>query len=163
MGSFMGYDPRDLDALTRDDTYRPGPRPQPPKPTAQVEARLPRSLGKRVWGHELLVAEGPGYIGKVLYMKAGTAGGLQRHVEKDETSFLFSGEALLVTDTGDGVLTEFRLTPGAAIHIPPGAVHQVKAVTDCVFFEASTPHFDDRVRLEQVYGLEDTGGLRTTR
>jgi hypothetical protein len=41
-------------------------------------------------------------------------------------------------------------------------VHQVRAITDCVFFEASTPHFDDRERLEARYGLPETGGLPTT-
>jgi len=36
-------------------------------------------------------------------------------------------------------------------------------VTDCVFFEASTPHFNDRERMEAQYGLPDTGGLPSTR
>ena len=52
--------------------------------------------------------------------------------------------------------------PGESYYIPPGAVHQVKAVTACVFFECSTPHYDDRVRVEQAYGLPEGGGLPTT-
>ena len=53
--------------------------------------------------------------------------------------------------------------PGESYHIQPGAVHQVEAIAECVFFEASTPHHDDRVRVEQQFGLEADGGLPTTR
>lgn len=116
----------------------------------------------RDWGHEVLVAHTETYIGKVLMMNKGTKGGLQYHVEKDETFFLFSGSAI-VRSGEDGKLFETLMLPGQSYHVPPGAVHQVEAVTACVFFEASTPHFDDRVRVEEQYGLIDTGGLPTTR
>lgn len=129
----------------------------------QVEIQLPRDMGARTWGTELLIADTPHYIGKLMTMKAGAAGGLQYHVEKDETSYLLSGQAWLYTDTGDGTLTRFLLNPGTSVRIPPGAVHKVEAITDCVFVEASTPHFDDRVRVEERYGRTDTDGLPTTR
>lgn len=129
----------------------------------QVKVLLPKDMGARVWGEELLIAEAPQYIGKLMRMSAGHAGGLQYHVEKDETSFLLSGLAWVYTDTGDGVLSRFKMTPGTSIHIPPGAVHKVEAIEDCVFFEASTPHFNDRVRVEARYGRTDTDGLPTTR
>ena len=129
----------------------------------QVKVLIARDMGPRTWGDELLIAESPHYIGKLMYMKAGKAGGLQYHVEKDETSFLFSGRAWVYTDTGDGVLKRFMMTPGTSIHIPPGSVHKVEAIDDCVFFEASTPHFDDRVRVEARYGRSETDGLPTTR
>jgi len=129
----------------------------------QVKVQLPRDMGNRMWGRELLVIDTPAYIGKVLHMKAGGAGGLQKHVEKDEASFLVSGEAWVYTDTGDGKATRFLWMAGTAIHIPPGAVHKVEAITDCTIFECSTPHFNDRIRLEAEYGLPETGGLPTTR
>lgn len=129
----------------------------------QVVVQIPKDLGPRVWGRELLVADGPGYIGKVLEMRAGTAGGCQVHLEKDETSYLLSGSAWLYTDTGDGALTRFLLSPGTSVHIPPGAVHKVEAITDCMFFEASTPHFHDRVRVDARYGLDASVGLPSTK
>lgn len=129
----------------------------------QVEIQLPRDMGERTWGRELLVIDTPHYIGKVLEMRAGGAGGLQTHVQKDEASYLVSGTAWVYTDTGDGQLRRLFWSPGTAIHIPPGAVHKVEAITDCVIFEASTPHFNDRIRLEPRYGLETDGGLPTTR
>ena len=129
----------------------------------QVRVQLPQDMGERTWGTELLVIDTPQYIGKVMHMRAGCAGGLQKHVEKDEASFLFSGEAWVYTDTGDGTLKRFRWTAGSAIHIPPGSVHKVEAITDCVLMECSTPHFNDRIRLEEQYGRTDTAGLPTTR
>jgi len=128
-----------------------------------IEKFEPRDVGTRTWGREILIAQTPTYIGKVLHMLAGTKGGLQYHVEKDETFFLFSGSAIVRSDDGTGTLTEHLMTPGEAFHIPPGAPHQVEAVEDCVFFEASTPHFDDRVRCEDAYGRTFDGGLETTR
>jgi mannose-6-phosphate isomerase len=119
-------------------------------------------VGARQWGREVLIAHTPQYIGKVLYMNAGHAGGLQFHRQKIETFFLFSGRALVTTDKGDGILTSWEIQPGDSIHVPAGAVHKVEALEDCVFFECSTPVFDDRVRCEDRYGLKADGGLPTT-
>lgn len=129
----------------------------------QVQVQLPRDLGERVWGEELLIIDTEKYIGKLLTMHAGKAGGLQAHVEKDEASYLLSGQAWVYTDTGDGTLKRFKWDAGTAIHIPPGAVHKVEAITSCVIFEASTPHYNDRIRLEERYGRADTEGLPSTR
>jgi mannose-6-phosphate isomerase len=110
-----------------------------------IERYTPRELGPKAWGQELLVAETPHYIGKVLRMRAGASGPLQYHERKEESFHLFSGEALVRTKGPDGTILAFRMLPGETYHIPPGAIHQVEAMTDCVFFEASTPVFDDRV------------------
>jgi hypothetical protein len=48
------------------------------------------------------------------------------------------------------------------VHFSPGVVHQEEAITDCVLIEASTPHFNDRVRVEEIYGSSDIAGLPTT-
>jgi len=114
------------------------------------------------WGTETLVAWGPGYIGKVLRYSAGKAGGLQSHRQKDETFYLHEGEAWVDYDPGDGTLARVRMAAGMSFHIQPSTPHRFTAITDCVVFEASTPHFDDRVRLEAEYGEPDTGGLPTT-
>lgn len=126
-----------------------------------IEVYEPRVL-TREWGEEIFVAETPHYLGKVLKMKAGTKGGLQYHVEKDETFYLVSGSAWVRTDQNGHVVSTL-MEAGESYHVPPKAVHQVEAITDCVFFEASTPHYDDRVRVEAMYGLPADGGLPTTR
>lgn len=119
-------------------------------------------VGPREWGREILVARTEQYIGKVLHMKAGHAGGLQYHRQKIETFHLFSGKALVTTDFGDGILVEIVMVPGESYHIPAGAIHKVTAIQDCVLFECSTPVFDDRVHVEARYNLPEAGGLPTT-
>ena len=122
----------------------------------------PRTL-EREWGEEIIIAETPQYLGKLLKMRAGTQGGLQAHRIKEETFFLASGRAIVVHDDGQGRLLETPMGPGESYYIPPGAVHQVRAVTDCVFFETSTAVYEDRVRVETDYGLPEGTGLPTTR
>lgn len=128
----------------------------------RIEPYSPKTL-TREWGEEVFIAETPQYLGKILRMRAGTKGGLQYHVEKDETFHLLSGRAWVRSDNGRGELTATIMYPGQSYHIPPGVVHQVEAIEDCVFVEASTPHYNDRVRCEKEYGLEEGGGLPTTR
>lgn len=117
-----------------------------------VELFHPRELGPKSWGTELLVAETPHYIGKVMWMKAGAGGNLQFHERKDEAFYLFSGRALLRYHDRHGMLQVIQLHAGEAVHVPPGAVHQVEALTDCVLFEASTPVFEDRVTVAEFEG-----------
>lgn len=142
--------------MNQDPTLRRDPA------STVIEPYEPQTLF-REWGEEIFFAETARYLGKILKMHAGTKGGLQYHVEKDETEYLLSGRALLRYDDGDGTLVELDVHPGESVHIPPGAVHQFEALEDCIFLEASTPHYDDRVRVEAEYGLTDEGGLPTTR
>lgn len=126
-----------------------------------IELFPPRDVGPRTWGREILIAQTPSYIGKVLLMHAGQAGGLQYHAEKIETFYLHSGEAFVDYDL-DGTLTRLAMREGMSVHVPAGAPHRVTAILDSVFFECSTPVFNDRVRVEAEYGEPDTGGLPTT-
>ena len=123
----------------------------------------PEDLGHRAWGVETLLALIPGKFSfKKLEMKAGTKGGLQYHQLKNEVQILISGKLLIRYDLGDGKLTEKVVGPGDCAHFYPGLVHQEEALSDCVLIEASTPHFNDRVRVEAKYGLESAGGLPST-
>lgn len=128
----------------------------------QIQRVPPRDLGPRDWGTETLIIETPHYIGKRLDMKAGTAGGLQYHRAKIESFLLVSGSAIVEAENGHGHLGAIPLTVGDMVHVPAGAPHRVTAVSDCVFYEWSTPVFNDRVRCEAEYGEPDTGGLPTT-
>jgi len=122
-----------------------------------------QDLGPRNWGREeLLVLVSGKFSMKRLTLRAGQRGGLQFHHLKDEAAVVVSGELLVRFDSGDGVLRERILFPGDCLHFPPGLIHQEEAITDCVLIEASTPHFNDRVRVEGAYGLVDTSGLPST-
>ena len=43
-----------------------------------------------------------------------------------------------------GSLEEAEIGTGQSFHIPRYARHSMIALTDCIFFEVSTPHFEDR-------------------
>jgi mannose-6-phosphate isomerase len=109
------------------------------------------------WGHELIWALSDTYCGKVLFVKAGAALSLQFHNEKDESWLVQSGRAKLeLGDVGQKVLSEEVIGPGAAFRYRPGTVHRVTAIEDTTILEVSTPHLDDVVRLEDLYGREGT-------
>mgnify|MGYP001612835592 FL=1 len=114
--------------------------------------KLEPRIENRVWGKEIFLVENKSYVGKRLEMNAGTAGGLQVHVEKEETFYLLSGQALVDYDDGYGNLVRHEMVPGEIFHIPTNATHRVTAVVDCVFFEWSLPIRNDRVRVETEYG-----------
>ena len=63
----------------------------------------------------------------------------------------------------EGKLLKKILKKGDTFHFPPGSIHQEQAITNCQIIEASTPHFNDRVRVETKYNLKDDSGLRTTK
>jgi mannose-6-phosphate isomerase len=105
------------------------------------------------WGHELIWAVTDGYVGKILFVKAGESLSLQFHNVKDEAWFILEGRAKLELGApGDRILNREVIGPGAAFHFPPGTVHRVSAVDDTTILEVSTPQLDDIVRLEDNYG-----------
>ena len=117
-----------------------------------IERFEPRDLGPKDWGEELLIGHAEGlYTLKRLTYRAGAKGPLQYHERKDETFYLHSGSARVTWTDYDGWLQSALMEPGESYHIPPEAVHQFEALTDCVVFEASNPVFDDRVNVEDQY------------
>ena len=123
-----------------------------------------KSVGPRNWGEELLLYNSPGsYSFKLLKLNAGSKGGLQYHRKKDEITYIVSGKMLVKYDLNDGKgLQEVEVGAGDWIRFPTGMVHQEIALTDVIRVEASTPHFNDRVRVETEYGLDEEEGLPTT-
>jgi mannose-6-phosphate isomerase len=109
------------------------------------------------WGHETIWASNELYVGKILHITAGNALSIQYHNVKDETVYLLRGELKYwVKLEGHDELEDMRLREGDAFRITPGTIHYMEAVTDCDVLEASTPHLDDVVRLQDRYGREGT-------
>ena len=109
------------------------------------------------WGHETIWASTEHYAGKILHITAGQALSKQFHRVKDETVYLLSGELkYYVQADGSDRPEDVRLKSGEAFRITPGTIHYMEAVTDCDVLEASTPHLDDVVRLQDRYGREGT-------
>jgi mannose-6-phosphate isomerase len=104
------------------------------------------------WGHELIWAHTDRYVGKVLHVRAGHALSLQYHETKDETIYLLRGRMRFEVGSDVGSLEQVELSEGQSFRIRRGTVHRMVAVTDVDILEASTPHLDDVVRLEDRYG-----------
>lgn len=104
------------------------------------------------WGYELIWAHTDTYVGKVLHVEAGATLSLQYHRIKDETLHVFAGRVRLEVGSDPDALEVVELGPGDGFHLPAGTVHRMEAVETADVLEASTPHLDDLVRLEDRYG-----------
>jgi len=117
----------------------------------QSGLRQPRRVEKP-WGFELIWAETPAYVGKILHVRAGHALSLQYHMRKDETIHLLHGRMRFQVGETAEQLRDIELQEGQSFRIIAGTVHRMVALTDIDILEASTPHLDDVVRLEDRYG-----------
>jgi mannose-6-phosphate isomerase-like protein (cupin superfamily) len=116
----------------------------------------PRRVDKP-WGYELIWAQAPAYVGKLLFVKGGESLSLQFHNAKDESWLVQSGRAKLeLGSVGEAMLKEEVIATGAAFRFRPGTVHRVTALEDTTILEVSTPELDDVVRLEDRYGRKGT-------
>ena len=110
---------------------------------------------EKPWGHEVVWAETPRYVGKLLHIAAGHRLSRQYHERKDETFLVQSGEMDL--EIGQGADAHVRrMKARDSYHCAPRTVHRMVAVTDVDVIEVSTPELDDVVRLEDAYGREGT-------
>lgn len=112
------------------------------------------------WGHEMIFAALDGkYVGKIIHVNAGHSLSLQYHNEKEETSTVLSGEALIEHGPAADHLASDRFGPGDTIHLSPGILHRITAISDLDFAEVSTANpgwREDVVRLEDRYGRTGT-------
>ncbi len=109
------------------------------------------------WGGELWFANQPGYVGKILKIKAGHRYSLQFHERKTETQYLLSGKVrFLIGDTVDS-LKEVILLPGDKLDVYPEMVHRAEALEDAEIMEVSTNYLEDVVKLEDDYGRKGRG------
>lgn len=115
----------------------------------------PRRVEKP-WGWEHVWAETEQYVGKLLFVRAGQALSLQYHVVKDESWLVQEGRATLELGDVGGPLESSEIAAGDAFRYRPGTVHRVTAIEDTLILEVSTPHLDDVVRIEDLYGREGT-------
>jgi mannose-6-phosphate isomerase len=116
----------------------------------------PRKIEKP-WGWELIWADAEDYVGKILFVRAGSSLSLQFHRKKDESWYVQEGRAeLQLGAPGAAVLKSEVIGPGACFRYRPGTVHRLRALADTTIFEVSTPHLDDVVRLEDEYGRAGT-------
>ncbi len=95
------------------------------------------------WGEEHWLEVNDFYVLKKIIMKKGYKCSLQKHITKVETNYMLSGEAKVTIDNETVIFKA-----GDSWSIYPGQVHRVEALEDYVALEASSPHLDDIIRLE---------------
>ena len=131
----------------------------PADPPGQETISRPTRQDKP-WGYEMIFAAEDGkYVGKIIHVNAGHSLSLQYHNQKEETSSVLSGEALVEHGPSADRLTGDRLGAGDTIHLPPGVLHRITAISDLDFAEVSTAQpgwREDVVRLEDRYGRTGT-------
>jgi len=114
---------------------------------------IKEKLVEKPWGRERWFALVPGkYLGKILEIDRDQQVSMHRHDIKEETLRLVKGVVEvygLSLDNEDFLIK--TLLSGESIHIMPGEPHSFKALCDSTFFEVSTPHPEDSVRLKDYY------------
>jgi quercetin dioxygenase-like cupin family protein len=93
---------------------------------------------KKVWGHEIWLANTELYCGKILHLKKGYRCSYHYHKKKDEVFYILTGSILLELN-GE----EYFMSAGSAVRVFPGDKHRFTGITDATILEISTQHFED--------------------
>lgn len=112
---------------------------------------------KKPWGYELWInGQSSSYSFKKIFIKKGNRTSLQYHKKKIETNFLFKGSAELTLSKKNGKFKKDQIIKniykknfysGFFVNINNFAVHRIKAISDILLYEVSTPHLNDVIRL----------------
>tara|TARA_B100000900_G_C20580890_1_gene717489 strand:+ start:1653 stop:2087 length:435 start_codon:yes stop_codon:yes gene_type:complete len=123
-----------------------------------------KDMGKRIWGKEtLLCLIKNKFTLKRIFMKKGSKGGLQYHRKKEECGILIKGKLKINYSTDSKKLKSKIIKPGETFYFPTYFIHQEVALTDCEIIEASTPYYNDRVRVEKKFKIKLAEGLKSTK
>jgi len=122
----------------------------PKTPALASERRV-----EKPWGHEIIWAHTPKYVGKILHIKKGHRLSRQYHQVKEETLRVLVGKMALEVGPVE-TITTLTMTPGDTFHVVPHTIHRMIAIDDTDVLEVSTSELDDVVRLEDSYGRQGT-------
>jgi mannose-6-phosphate isomerase len=121
-----------------------------------------QDMGARLWGtEEILAVSSQNIMMKKLFIKAGSKGGLQYHRKRIEAGYIVSGK-MVIRIGKENNIEERTLNAGDHFIFEQGVVHQEEALEDTIIIECSTPWINDRVRVEELYGIEKSEGLQST-
>jgi mannose-6-phosphate isomerase-like protein (cupin superfamily) len=134
------------------------------QPSIEIARAADHYRVSKPWGHELWFnGEHPAYVLKEVFIRGGNRTSLQYHHFKEETNLLLSGTASLVYKADPAVANDDAREPDLAsttiqspsfVHIVPGVLHRLIAESDVLLYEASTPHLDDVVRVQDDSGRQ---------
>ena len=107
------------------------------------------------WGQEEWVAHNDMYVLKIITLKKGFRTSLQYHNQKHETNYVEQGRILCWLENDRGEIEKIDMGPGSTFVVVPGRKHRVEALEDTRMFEASTPHLDDVIRVQDDFQRPD--------
>ena len=110
-----------------------------------------RNIIKKPWGHEELLEKNNKYMFKKLYMKKGHRCSLQYHRKKTETILVLKGILRIFYGNSKNKIKSKIYKRGQSITLKPKIIHRMQGVTNCIYLEASSPEFEDVVRLSDDY------------
>lgn len=111
---------------------------------------------EKPWGWELhWTPDGMPYVGKLIYINAGSRLSLQAHDKKKESWMILDGRAKVLWENHQGEMTETELLPGEGYSCSIGQRHRLVGITDCEILEVSTPEIGVTWRLEDDYSRPD--------
>lgn len=127
------------------------------KSIVKLAQRAVPSWGKthipKPWGYEVIWAQTPKYVGKILHLNQGAKLSVQYHHRKDETFYVTQGKVALRYGVHVERLNRIELVQGEGYHVWPGVIHCLEAVDgEAELLEVSTPELQDVVRLSDKYG-----------
>lgn len=111
---------------------------------------------EKPWGYEVhwTPADKP-YMGKLLHINAGARLSLQAHDQKQESWMIMNGQAKVIWENKEGVISETELKPGLGYTCAVGQRHRLAGITECNVMEVSTQEIGTTWRLEDDYSRPD--------
>ena len=104
------------------------------------------------WGREVWLELNEKYCYKRIYIKPGHQTSLQYHKEKLETNYIIKGKAEVWLENEYGEIEKKVMEAGEFFTIKPPKKHRIRALTDVIIQEVSTPEVDDVIRLQDDSG-----------
>ena len=115
----------------------------------------PAHIVYKPWGKEVWLELNDRYCYKRIYINAGHQTSFQYHNHKVETNYLISGTAEVWLENDEGVIEKFIMNVDDYFDVKPPKKHRVKAITDIILQEVSTPEVDDVIRIEDDTNRRD--------
>ncbi len=113
------------------------------------------------WGYELwLNGRHKNYSFKKIFLKKNFRTSLQFHKKKMETNIIFDGMAELSYKNSGAIdnlevtkkdISFKKLSSISKIFVKPNTIHRIKALTNLMLYEASTPELDDVIRISDDF------------
>ena len=107
------------------------------------------------WGLESWIELNDKYCYKRIYINAGYQTSLQYHNFKLETNYIIDGEAEVTLENDNGIIEVIIMEKDECFTVLPKRKHRVKAITDLILQEVSTPDINDVIRIEDDFNRPD--------